>query len=260
MWIGVVSIFPEMFQAITGAGVLSRAIEQGVVDLRLFNPRDFADDRHATVDDRPYGGGPGMLMKVEPLARCIDWAQRQAPQGAAVRTIYLSPQGARLDDRRIRALADSGHDRRHLLLVCGRYEGVDERLIAELVDEEISIGDYVLSGGELGGMVLIDALARYLPGTLGNAASVVHESHVAGMLDCPHYTRPEVICGRRVPAELLSGDHERIRRWRLKMALARTFERRPDMLVRRTLAAEERELLREYLAERDRIDARNFQE
>jgi tRNA (guanine37-N1)-methyltransferase len=258
MWIGVVSIFPEMFQAITGAGVLSRAIEQGVVDLRLFNPRDFADDRHATVDDRPYGGGPGMLMKVEPLARCIEWAKRQAPEGAAVRTIYLSPQGARLDDRRVRALA--GDEQQHLLLVCGRYEGVDERLISTLIDEEISIGDYVLSGGELGGMVLIDALARYLPGTLGNAASVVDESHVAGLLDCPHYTRPEVICGQKVPAELLSGDHERIRRWRLRMALARTFERRPDMLVRRTLAAEERILLREYLDERDSIDAHNFQE
>jgi tRNA (guanine37-N1)-methyltransferase len=252
MWIGVISIFPEMFRAITGCGVLSRAIERGIVELRLFNPRDFTEDRHATVDDRPYGGGPGMLMKAEPLLKCIDWARVQAPHPDRTRTIYLSPQGQRLDQRRIRALADAGlSGREHLLFVCGRYEGVDDRLLADAVDEEMSVGDYVLTGGELGVMVVVDALARYLPGTLGNAASVIDESHVAGLLDCPHYTRPEEIRGRRVPDELLSGDHERIRRWRLKMSLGRTFERRPDMLAGRALAPEERDLLREYLAERD---------
>jgi tRNA (guanine37-N1)-methyltransferase len=262
MWIGVVSIFPEMFETISRVGVLARAIEDGIVDLRVFNPREFTDDRHATVDDRPYGGGPGMVMKVEPLLRCVEHARQQAPDaGARVRTIYLSPQAATLDQQRVRALADAGiAGHVQLLFICGRYEGIDERLVERAVDEELSIGDYVLTGGELGVMVVIDALSRYLPGTLGNAASVDDESHVAGLLDCPHYTRPETFGGQRVPAELLSGDHARIGRWRLKMALGRTFERRPDMLVRRALSADERTLLQEFLAERDRHDAQTNQE
>jgi tRNA (guanine37-N1)-methyltransferase len=252
MWIGVISILPDMFQAISGAGgVVARAIEQRIIDLHLFNPRDFAPDRHATVDDRPYGGGPGMVMKAEPLLACLAAARETVPTGAAVRTILMTPQGARLDQTRVAALARSGlAGSEHLLFVCGRYEGVDERVLAS-VDEELSIGDYVLTGGELGVMVVIDALARYLPGTLGNAASADVESHVAGLLDCPHYTRPERVADRAVPAPLLTGDHEGIRRWRLKSALARTYERRPDLLTQRPLSREERDLLREYLAERN---------
>lgn len=254
MWVGVVSIFPEMFTAITDSGVLSRAISGGVIDLHLFNPRDFAADRHATVDDRPYGGGPGMLMQVAPLAACIESARHHAHDAgmATVKTIYLSPQGGRLDQNRVRALADAGLERQEaLLFICGRYEGIDERLLRNAVDEELSVGDYVLTGGELAAMVVIDAMARYLPGTLGNAASVADESHVAGLLDCPHYTRPELAFGEQVPPVLLTGDHAAIERWRRKMALGRTYDRRPDLLARRPLCADERKLLREYLTEQD---------
>lgn len=246
MWFGVVSLFPEMFRTATESGVLGRAVASRVLSLEVFNPRDFTTDRHRTVDDRPYGGGPGMLMKVEPLRQAIVAARDKA--GPAARVIYLSPQGQRLDHDKARELA--GHE--GLVLVAGRYEGVDERLLDSEIDEELSIGDYVLSGGELPAMVVIDAVARLLPGTLGHAASAEEDSFAGGLLDCPQYTRPEEFEGRRVPEVLLSGDHERIRRWRLQQALGRTRERRPELLAARVLSAEEQELLADWCREQDR--------
>ncbi len=256
MWIGIVSIFPEMFQALTSQGVVARALGRQGLALALYNPRDYADDRHATVDDRPYGGGPGMVMKPEPWLRCLNAARQQAPARHLV--INLSPQGQPLTQPLVEELALAGQDSdrpQGLILLAGRYEGIDERLLEMSVDLELSIGDYVLTGGELAAMVLVDAVARYVPGTLGNAASTEAESHVAGLLDCPHYTRPEVFEGQSVPAPLLSGDHAAIARWRLKQSLGRTYDRRPDMLAERWLSTEERALLQEYLTERGGVDA-----
>jgi tRNA (guanine37-N1)-methyltransferase len=254
MWLGVVTVFPEMFQTATESGVFGRAVANDVLTIEYVNPREFATDRHRTVDDRPYGGGPGMVMMVEPLLAAIDsarsrWAARTAGAAtASPRVVYLSPQGRRLDQQRVAALAREPA----LILLAGRYEGVDERVMAAAVDEELSIGDYVLTGGELPAMVLLDAVSRYLPGTLGNRASVVEESHLDGLLDYPHYTRPENAAGRGVPSVLMSGDHEAIRRWRRQQALARTWLRRPDLLAGRAWSAEDRELLAEWLAgERD---------
>jgi len=235
----VISVLPEMFAALHH-GVIGRAIDRGDVDLRVWNPRDFADDVHRTVDDRPYGGGPGMVMRVEPLRKAIEAACRESP-GAPV--VYLSPQGRRFDQRAAARLAQ----RPGMILLAGRYEGVDERLIERLVDEEWSIGDYVLSGGELPAMVVMDAVIRLLPGVLGHAESAEQDSFVDGLLDCPHYTRPEVIDGRKVPPVLLSGDHEQIRRWRLRQALGRTWSRRPDLLEGRQLSDEEQALLDDYI-------------
>jgi tRNA (guanine37-N1)-methyltransferase len=265
MRLAVVSLFPEMFAALERHGVCGRAMAQGLVQLRHVNPRDFALDRHRSVDDRPYGGGPGMVMTVEPLRRAILAARdavRGSPAGSppavspvskdeggsgdSAPVIYLSPQGRRFDHARARQLARLPA----LILLAGRYEGVDERLIESEVDEELSIGDYVLSGGELAAMVVIDAVARQLPGTLGHELSAQEDSFADGLLDCPHYTRPESIEGCRVPEVLLSGDHERIRRWRLKQSLGRTLERRPDLLERRDLTDEEETLLAEYRRER----------
>ncbi len=256
MWCGVVSLFPEMLRAAAGAGILGRAIDAGVMDLQLFNPRDFATDKHRTVDDRPYGGGPGMVMMVEPLLGAID-AAREASRlatgagNAAQRVVYLTPQGNRLTQDRVATLAGlSG-----LILVAGRYEGVDERVLDGAVDEELSIGDYVLSGGELPALVVLDAITRLLPGALGNVASALEESHLDGLLDYPHYTRPEISRGSgtaalpaaQVPPVLLSGNHDAVRRWRRQQALLRTFRRRPDMLVGREWSAEDRHLLAEAL-------------
>ena len=243
----VVTLLPEMFEA-ARLGVTGRAFERGQARLRLWNPRDYTHDVHRTVDDRPYGGGPGMVMKAEPLRAAILDAKRAAPGG---RVAYLSPQGRRFDQRVAAELA--GRD--ELILVAGRYEGIDERIIARYVDEEWSIGDYVLSGGELAAMVVMDAVIRLLPGVLGHEDSAAQDSYVAGLLDCPHYTRPEEIDGLRVPGVLLSGNHEEIRRWRLKQALGRTWERRPDLLAHRELTGEERKLLDEYLGGRERADA-----
>jgi len=244
--IAVVTLFPGMFEAVTGHGVTGRAVVQGGLVVTAVDPRDFTSDRHRTVDDRPYGGGPGMLMKVDPLRQAIHAARAQvATGGEPPRVVYLSPQGRRLDHDRVKALAALPS----LVLVAGRYEGVDERLLESEVDEELSIGDYVLSGGELPAMVVIDAVARLLPGTLGHADSAAEDSFAAGLLDYPQYTRPEVFEGRRVPEILLSGDHERIRRWRLKQALGRTRERRPDLLEGRALGPEEKQLLAEYCRE-----------
>ena len=243
MQIAVVSLFPEMFAAVSDHGVTGRAMEQGLVTLHQLNPRDYTVDNHRTVDDRPYGGGPGMLMKIDPLQQAIAAAREAVGEGA--RVVYLSPQGQRFDHGRAMELAQESV----LVLVAGRYEGIDERLIAAEVDEELSIGDYVLSGGELAAMVVIDAVTRQLPGVLGHELSAQEDSYANGLLDCPHYTRPEDYAGQKVPAVLLSGDHERIRRWRLQQALGRTLERRPDLLSGREMSPEEDELLAAYCRE-----------
>ncbi len=245
MRIGIVTLFPEMFEALRCCGITGRAIQQGRLDLTCWNPRELATDAHRTVDDRPYGGGPGMVMRFEPLAGTIRAARRDA--GPDSRVIYLTPQGRRLEQQGVTELAA----RRSLVLVAGRYEGIDERVVETEVDEEWSIGDYVLSGGELAAMVVIDAVTRLLPGTLGDESSAREDSFFHGLLDCPHYTRPEVVAGRRVPEILLSGNHQVIRRWRLKQALGRTWERRPDLLDKLTLSREQQDLLEEFLQERD---------
>lgn len=240
-----VTLFPEMLAALTDWGITRRALEQGKWSLALWNPRDFTSNNYRTVDDRPYGGGPGMVMLAEPLEQAIS-AAKCAAEGEA-KVIYLSPQGVALDHRKVMALANEPR----MLLVCGRYEGVDERLIRRCVDEEVSIGDYVLSGGELAAMVLIDAVVRQLPGVLGDGLSAEQDSFVNGLLDCPQYTRPEVFRGEAVPAVLLSGDHARIERWRLKQALGRTWRRRPELLERRGLSETERRLLEEFRQEQE---------
>lgn len=242
-WIGVISLFPEMFNAITQFGVTGRAVKQGLIDVKCWNPRDFTTDKHRTVDDRPYGGGPGMLMMVQPLTDAIRAAKQAA--GGEVHTIYLSPQGRKLDQQGVAELAT--HSK--LLLVAGRYEGIDERVIASEIDEEWSVGDYVLSGGELPAMTLIDAVSRLVPGVLGHQQSAEQDSFASGLLDCPHYTRPEVLSDKQVPSVLLSGNHENIRRWRLQQALGRTWQRRPDMLNLLALTEEQRRLLAEFKQE-----------
>ena len=241
----VVTLFPEMFVALTGSGVTRRALECGFWSLRLWNPRDFTADRHRTVDDRPYGGGPGMVMMPQPLEAAVAAAKaRQQASGAAVtRVICLSPQGSLLTHERVAHLALAGQG---LVLVCGRYEGIDERLIERCVDEEISIGDFVLSGGEIPAMALLDAVVRQLPGVLNDVESAQQDSFVAGLLDCPHYTRPEEYAGSRVPEVLLSGHHEEIRRWRLQQALGRTWQRRPELLAGRSLSKSETQLLMKF--------------
>ena len=239
MTISVVTLFPQMFDAVSHYGMPGRAVARGLLDIRLFNPRDYTHDRHRTVDDRPYGGGPGMLMKVAPLEAALDAA------GSGARVVYLSPQGRRLDHGVLLELLQYPH----LALLCGRYEGIDERIIERRVDEEVSLGDFVLSGGELAAMALIDALARLRPGVLGHGQSAEQDSFVDGLLDCPHYTRPEQLGDSRVPAVLLSGDHQRIRRWRLQQSLGRTWQRRPDLLAERPLDEEQQALLAEYIRE-----------
>lgn len=238
----VVTLFPEMFSALTDSGISRRARERSLYRLQCWNPRDYAHDVHRTVDDRPYGGGPGMVMQAPPLEAAITAAgeAQRVTLGAAGRVIYLSPQGRPLDHRKVMELVEAPA----LTLLCGRYEGVDQRLIDRCVDEEISLGDFVLSGGELPAMVLLDAIIRQLPGALNAADSAVEDSFVDGLLDCPHYTRPEVDAhGQAVPPVLLSGNHAEIRRWRLKMALGRTWQRRPELLARRALSREEMKLL-----------------
>jgi tRNA (guanine37-N1)-methyltransferase len=238
-----VTLFPETFAAVAEFGITRRAREEGLWSLGLWNPRDFTTDNYRTVDDRPYGGGPGMVMLAEPLAKAIA-AAKAAGQGNA-RVIHVSPQGAVLDHGKVMELSAE----KQIVLLCGRYEGVDERLIESAVDEELSIGDYVLSGGELAAMVLIDAVVRQLPGALGDEASAAQESFVNGLLEAPHYTRPEVYEGRAVPEVLMSGHHERIERWRLKQSLGRTWMRRPGLLERRGMSETERKLLEEFRQE-----------
>lgn len=239
----VISLFPELFEIATRHGVTGRAVQRGIVNLALWNPRDYTTDRHRTVDDRPYGGGPGMVMLVKPLRDAIRTARAEAP---ASRVIYLSPQGRRLDQAAVMEFAQ----RPGVILVAGRYEGIDQRVIDGEVDEEWSIGDYVLSGGELAAMVMMDAVIRVLPGVLGHEQSAEQDSFMAGLLDHPHYTRPEEIDGATVPAVLVQGDHEAIRRWRLKQALGRTWLERPDLLQSLPLTGEQLTLLAEFKRER----------
>ena len=243
MRIGVVSLFPQMFDAITQYGVTSRAVKQKKLILDYWNPRDFTQDRHETVDDRPYGGGPGMVMKVEPLRQAIYTAKQKL--GDETKVICLSPQGRRLDQQGLLELVA----RDAMILVAGRYEGIDERLIEKEIDEEWSIGDYVLSGGELAAMVMVDGMARLLPGVLGDEESAKQDSFMAGLLDHPHYTRPENLAEQAVPSILLGGDHKAIRKWRLKQSIGRTWLRRPDLLTVMTLDDEQRVLLEQFIAE-----------
>jgi tRNA (guanine37-N1)-methyltransferase len=245
MRIDIVTLFPDLVQSLGQDGVVGRAIVDERVNLVTWNPRDDARDRHRTVDDRPYGGGPGMVMTMEPLRTTIRRAK--AAESSPVRVSLLSPQGRRLDQDAVRELAQ----RERLLLVCGRYEGIDERLVATEMDEEWSIGDYVLSGGELGAMVMVDAVVRLLPGVLGDEQSAEQDSFMDGLLDCPHYTRPEEFDGTVVPEVLLSGNHGAIERWRLKQALGRTWTRRRDLLEQKELTPDMKKLLDEYLSDCD---------
>jgi len=241
----VISLFPEMFAAITQYGITSRAVTQGLLELNCWNPRSFTEDRHQTVDDRPFGGGPGMVMKIKPLEDALAAAKHAI--GGPAKVIYLSPQGRQLKQAAVSELAKQDN----LILIAGRYEGIDERFIETYVDEEWSIGDYVLSGGELPAMVLIDAVTRLLPGALNHADSAQEDSFSDGLLDCPHYTRPVRYAGKDVPEVLLSGNHEHIRRWRLQQALGRTAERRADLLDSRSLSGEEKMLLDEYFRQQN---------
>jgi tRNA (guanine37-N1)-methyltransferase len=234
----VITLFPEMFAAIAQNGVTARALQAGLWRLQTWNPRDFTTDNYRTVDDRPFGGGPGMVMLAEPLEKALD-AARAAGGG---RVLYLSPQGRKLEHGRVMAMSKEAA----LTLLCGRYEGVDERLLERRVDEELSLGDFVLSGGELAAMALIDACVRQIPGALGDQRSALEESFAEGLLDCPHYTRPERYQGSRAPQVLLSGHHAEIRRWRLKQALGRTWLRRPELLQARGMSEEEKKLLAEF--------------
>lgn len=246
MWLGVITLFPDMFRAVTDFGVTGRAVKNGLLELHTWNPRDFTHDRHSTVDDRPYGAGPGMLMMVQPLRDAIHAAKAAAGEEAKV--IYLSPQGRKLDQQGVTELAKSSR----LILVCGRYEGIDERIIQTEVDEEWSVGDYVLSGGELPAMTLIDAVSRLVPGVLGKQASAEQDSFSDGLLDCPHYTRPESLDGLDVPAVLLSGNHEQIRLWRLQQSLGRTFLRRPELFENLALTDEQSTLLAQFVEAMDK--------
>jgi tRNA (guanine37-N1)-methyltransferase len=255
-WYGVISLFPEMFDAITEYGVTGRAIRNGLIEFHKWNPRDFTHDKHRTVDDRPYGGGPGMLMMVQPLRDAINAAKKAANTAVdsatgnnsssdkeQVKVIYLSPQGRKLDQAGVRELAQ--HNK--LLFIAGRYEGIDERLIESEIDEEWSVGDYVLSGGELPAMNMIDAIARFVPGVLGHNQSAEQDSFSDGLLDCPHYTRPEVLDtsseAMSVPKVLLSGNHAHIKQWRMFKSLERTWTRRPELLTNLALTAEQKKML-----------------
>ena len=239
----VISLFPEMFQAFTDNGVTGRAVKNGLIEVNCINPRDFTFDRHRTVDDRPYGGGPGMLMMVQPLTDAIHAAKQAA--GKESKVIYLSPQGKKLDQQAVESLAQI----ESLIFVAGRYEGIDERVIEAEIDEEWSVGDYVLSGGEMPAMIMMDAIARFVPGVLGHELSAEQDSFTDGLLDCPHYTRPENLNDSLVPEVLLSGNHEKIRLWRLKQSLGRTWQRRPELLNNLALTEEQQRLLEEYQQE-----------
>ena len=242
MRIDVITLFPEMVRDCASHGIQGRAIEHGLLELQTWNPRDYTEDKHRGVDERPYGGGPGMVMQVQPLRAAIQAARQTAGKSPV---IYLSPQGARFDQRKAQQLAAL----ERMILVAGRYEGVDERFIDLEVDEELSAGDYVLSGGELPALMVMDAVTRLLPGALGDADSAQEDSFMAGLLDYPHYTRPEEVDGLQVPAELMGGNHADIRRWRAKQALGRTWQRRPDLLEMLQLDEQQHLLLNEFINE-----------
>jgi len=245
MHINVVSLFPDMIRDAAAYGVCGRAIDRQLVQLDCTNPRDFAEDAYQTVDDRPYGGGPGMVLKFEPLAKAVVEAKRALPEGSKV--VFLNPQGRPFDHK----IAVEMSKLPGMVLIAGRYEGFDERLIDCFADDELSLGDYILSGGEPAALAVMDAVIRLLPGVLGSAESVEQESFMDGLLDYPQYTRPDSIDGRQVPAVLQEGDHAAIRRWRLKQALGRTWLRRPDLLEGRVLTQEEQELLTEFKADQE---------
>ena len=242
----IITLFPEMVRSVTEYGVVSRAAEQGLIELHCINPRDYAMDNHRTVDDRPYGGGPGMVMKADVLLSAVRAARQQA---SSSKVVYLSPQGQTVHQDMLKRMSGmvNATDEAGLILLCGRYEGIDERVIQLEVDEEWSIGDYILSGGELGAMVLIDALTRLLPGALGHEQSADQDSFSKGLLDCPHYTRPEELEGLSIPTVLKSGDHVKIAQWRRMQALGRTYARRPDLLEKRELSEQDKTLLEVFL-------------
>lgn len=242
MRIDVITLFPELVEQVTGCGVVGRAAEQGLLELHCWNPRDYTRDKHRTVDDRPYGGGPGMLMKVQPLHDAITAVREH---NGAAHLVYLSPQGKLLTQEKLAQQVEQGS----VIFLCGRYEGIDERLIQREVDEEWSIGDYVISGGELAAMVCIDAMTRLIPGALGHEDSAQQDSFSDGLLDCPHYTRPEEYLGDRVPEVLMNGNHREIDTWRQQQALGRTWQRRPDLLENIELSAGQQALLDKFIAE-----------
>jgi tRNA (guanine37-N1)-methyltransferase len=243
MHFDVVTLFPEMVTAAASYGVTGRAIERNIVSLSVWNPRDYTHDRHKTVDDRPYGGGPGMVMKYQPLHNAVNEAKRAGSEAAKV--VYLSPQGKPVTQSLLKEACKVSQ----IILVAGRYEGIDERFVDMDCDEEWSIGDYVISGGELAALIVIDAVTRLLPGVLGDDESARQDSHSDGLLDCPHYTRPEQIESYAVPEVLLGGNHADIERWRMKQALGRTWQRRPDLLAKKNLSAEQEKLLKEFIVE-----------
>ena len=248
----VISLFPEMVLNGSSYGVTGKAIEQGVVDLSVWNPRDYTLDKHRTVDDRPYGGGPGMVMKYEPLLAAVSQAKQQA-QSATCKVVCLSPQGKMISQSLLQEVSES----EQLILIAGRYEGIDERFITQVCDEEWSLGDYLISGGELAALIIIDAVTRLIPGVLGDEDSAKQDSHYDGLLDCPHYTRPEVSALGDVPEVLLGGNHAAIKRWRMKQSLGRTWLRRPDLLEKKQLTAEQVALLREFKTEVDLLGCGN---
>lgn len=245
MRVDVVSIFPEMFEVIRGFGITRMALEESKFSLKVWNPRNFADNPHRRVDDRPYGGGPGMVMQAKPIARAIRAAKR-SQEGKEAKVLLMSPQGEKLTQQKVQRLANS---QASLVLVAGRYEGIDQRLIDSEIDEEISIGDYVVAGGELPSMILIEAIIRHIPGVLGNCESANEESFMNGLLDWPQYTRPEIYEGIDIPTELMTGDHEKIRLWRLEQALGKTWLNRPELLSKRKLNSEEDYLLKNFINE-----------
>ena len=248
----VISLFPSMVLEAAGYGVTGRAIEKGIVGLSVWNPRDFTQDRHKTVDDRPYGGGPGMVMKCQPLVDAVNIAKQQV-KAARSKVICLSPQGKLISQALLQEIRDSDQ----LILIAGRYEGIDERFIQNVCDEEWSLGDYVISGGELAALVVIDAVTRLIPGVLGDGESAKQDSHAEGLLDCPHFTRPESDELGNVPQVLLGGNHAEIKRWRMKQSLGRTWSRRPDLLEKIQLTAEQIALLSEFKTEVDKLGCGN---
>ena len=249
MRIDVVTLFPELVEQVIGCGVVGRAAEQNLLRLHCWNPRDYTRDRHRTVDDRPYGGAPGMLMKAEPLRDAIAAARQQ---NRNARVVYLSPQGRLLTQQLLAQQVEAGS----VIFLCGRYEGIDERLLEQEVDDEWSLGDYVISGGELAAMVCIDAMTRLIPGALGHEQSAQQDSFSAGLLECPQYTRPEEFMGQRVPEVLMNGNHREIEAWRERQSLGRTWQRRPDLLEQVELDARQKALLDEYIAEFERTRER----